>query len=97
VAQPKPKQVEMAAPQRPVSTAGLDGVATVVSAPGGASTAAHLRADETAAARVASLPASEKAPTAIMTRGPMEVSAASTAPVGLLDGFVGAVLGFLFG
>ena len=66
--------------------AGLDGVATVVSAPGGATTAAHLRADEIAAARVASPPASEKAPTAIMTRGPMEVSAASTAPVGLLDG-----------
>ena len=97
VAQPKPKQVEMAAPQRPVSTAGLDGVATVVSAPGGATTAAHLRADEIAAARVASLPASEKAPTAIMTRGPMEISAASTAQVGLLDGFIGAVLGFLFG
>ena len=87
----------MASPRRPVSTAGLDGVATVVSAPGGVGIAAHLRADEIAAARLASLPASDKAPTAIMTRGPMEVSAASTAPVGLLDGFVGAVLGFLFG
>jgi hypothetical protein len=59
--------------------------------------AAHLRADEMAVARLASLPASEKAPTAVMTRGQMEVSAASTAPVGLLDGFVGAVLSFLFG
>ena len=97
VAQPTPKEVAMAAPQRPVSAAGLDGVATVVSSPGGSSIAAHLHADETAAARLASLPSSEKAPTAIMTRGPMEVSAASTAPVGLLDGFIGAVLGFLFG
>jgi uncharacterized protein YkwD len=96
-AEPKPKQVEMAAPRRPVSTAGLDGVATIVSAPGSARMAAHLRADEIAATRLASLPASEKVPTAIMTRGHMEVSAASTAPVGLLDGFFGAVLGFLFG
>ena len=59
--------------------------------------AAHLRADEIAAARLASAPASEKAPTAMLTRGEMEVSAASAAPVGLLDGFIGAVLGFLFG
>ncbi len=87
----------MAAPSRPVSTAGLDGVVTVVSAPGGTSMATHLRADEVAAARLAALPAAEKAPAAVMTRGEMEVSAAATAPAGLIDGLLGAVLGFLFG
>lgn len=96
-AQPEPKRVEMAAPRRPVSTAGLDGVSTVVSAPGRAEMAMHLRADEIAAARVASVPSAEKAAAATLTRGGMEVSAAATATAGPLDGLIGAVLGFLFG
>lgn len=92
----EPKVVSMDAPRRPVSRAGVDGVATIVSAPASSRLSAHLRADEIAAARLAKFAPTEKT-TTVMTRGSMEVKPAESAPSGFLDGFVGALLGFLFG
>ena len=78
----------MDAPARPESTAGIDGVAEVVSAPSDGALLRHLRADEVAAARAAALdvnrplvaqaqPAAETDPAA------MEVSAPPAAEAGL--------------
>jgi uncharacterized protein YkwD len=97
---PKPKPVAMEAPQRPVSSAGLDGVATVVSDPVPTDLVARWRDDETAAARAAALAGSWSAQPAAamaMAAGEMEIKAAGAPEASLLDGIVGAVLGFLFG
>lgn len=92
----EPTIVMVDAPQRPVSTTGIDGVAMVVSTPSSTSMTAHLRADEIAAMRAASMPAPDKAP-AVLARANMQVAAAAPAQSGLLEGVLGAVLGFLFG
>jgi hypothetical protein len=91
----------MGAPARPQSTAGIDGVNVVVSAPARGVVLLRLRADEVAAARAAALDvnrplAAPRLTTAAIT-APMEVTAAPASEPGLLDGIVGAVLGFLFG
>ena len=97
-APPKAKHFAVAAPQRPVSTAGIDGVATVVSSPERLDLASRLRADELAAARAAAMRVAASAPaTAADDAGAMNVAAAPRSEAGLLDGIVGAVLGFLFG
>jgi hypothetical protein len=91
----------MDAPSRPRSTAGIDGVSVVVSAPADGVLRTHLRADEVAAARSAALavtrPAVAQLATVDAPAEAMEVSAAPPAEPGLLEGIVGAVLGFLFG
>jgi hypothetical protein len=98
---PKPAVMSMDAPARPHSSAGIDGVATVVSAPADASLGRRIRHDQLAAVRAKALemmslladrPATEGAPTE-----PMEVSAPPSAETGFLESLVGAVLGFLFG
>jgi len=96
-ATPAPSRASMDSPQRPTSTAGIDGVATVVSRPAADLLTPRLLADESAAARAAAL-----APvTAVdLTDEPapveMEVAAAGSSG-GIFDGVVGAILGFLFG
>ena len=99
---PKPSRVSMSAPARPESSAGIDGVTVVVSAPSDGALLRQLRADELAAARAAALVANRPLAmqTAIATTASaaeMEVSAPPAAEPGLFDGLVGAVLGFLFG
>jgi uncharacterized protein YkwD len=97
---PKPSRERVVLPARPESSAGLDGVMAVVSAPSNGALLRQLRADEVAAARAAALAVTRPAAqpmTATMASDQMEVSAAPTAEPGLLDGLVGAVLGFLFG
>jgi uncharacterized protein YkwD len=96
---PKAKHVRVDAPRRPVSTAGLDGTRTLVSAPRSFDLASRLRVDEVAAARAASMTAAmtPKEPVVAVAHGEMEIEAAGTPPGGLLEGVVGAVLGFLFG
>jgi uncharacterized protein YkwD len=98
---PKPARRSMDVPARPRSSAGIDGVALVVSAPADTAIRLHLRADELAAARASALAVTRPlaAPTVTTTAAtaPMEVSAAPPAERGFLDGLVGAVLGFLFG
>ena len=100
---PKPSPVTMDAPRRPVSTAGLDGVAVVVSAPDRDRSIARHRIDETSAARTASLvvtrpttAAEPDAPDAANSTA-MQVSAPAEPEPGVLESIVGAVLGFLFG
>ena len=96
--EPKPKLVAVAAPRRPVSTAGIDGVATTVSTPRATTLATHLRADEIAAVRAASMPTFAKAaPDTIARRVDLEVTAAPPVEANVIEGLVGAVLGFLFG
>jgi hypothetical protein len=92
----------MGAPMAPRSSAGIDGVNVVVSAPRDGVVLLHLRADEIAAARAAALevhrPLAVQGPaTATTTAAPMEVTSAPASESGFLDGIVGAVLGFLFG
>ena len=98
---PKPSRVKMDAPSRPESSAGIDGVTVVVSAPRDGALLRQLRADELAAARAAALvvnrPVAAQTATATTASAQMEVSAPPAAEPGLLDGLVGAVLGFLFG
>ncbi len=97
---PKPAEVRMDAPARPKSSAGIDGVNAVVSAPADGALRRHLRADEVAFTRAAALavtrPLAAEPVTAAATV-PMEVSSAPPSEPGLLEGLVGAVLGFLFG
>jgi uncharacterized protein YkwD len=103
--QPKPKskpsRERVVLPTRPESSAGIDGVMAVVSAPSNGALMRQLRADELAAARAAALavtrPVAAQPMTATAPLAPMEVSAPPTAEPGLFDGLVGAVLGFLFG
>ena len=94
--EPKPKMVEVDAPKRPVSSAGLDGVAVVVSAPASVDLLARLTLEETAAARAAEMAAKMTA-TGPMTPDTLEVSAAPAPEAGLIEGIVGTLLGFLFG
>ncbi len=96
-AEAEPEVVTVDAPRRPVSTAGIDGIATLVSTPPSTRMAAHLRVDEIAAIRASAMPAQAKPAPDLLVRAPMEVTAPPAAPSGLLDGFVGALLGFLFG
>jgi len=100
---PKPRptatHVDVDAPRRPVSTAGIDGTTTLVSAPSSFDLAARLRVDEGAAARAFGMAAAHtpKEPVVAISHAGMEVQAAGAPSAGLLDGFVGAVLGLLFG
>jgi uncharacterized protein YkwD len=98
---PTPARAKMDAPARPSSSAGIDGVSTVVSAPRAGTVMIHLRADEVAATRAAALDVTRPV-TATLASTPsqttaMEIAAPPSAEPGLLDGIVGAVLGFLFG
>ena len=95
--EPKPKTVRVDAPERPVSKAGLDGVGTLVSAPATNALAARHQVDEIAAERIASLAARAEAAEAALASADLEVQAADEAEPGPLDGFVAAVIGFLFG
>ena len=95
--QPKPKEMTVASPRRPTSTAGIDGVTTIVAAGPKIDVTARLAADDALGSPrpVATVATAKPAPTA-MTRG-MQVTAAAPAEAGLFDGIVGTLLGFLFG
>jgi uncharacterized protein YkwD len=100
---PRPKEVAVSAPRRPTSTAGLDGVATVISTPLSADLTARHLADEAAADRADHMPVRiASAPVVVMAAAPdadidLAVSAAEPVEPGLLDGIVGAIVSFLFG
>ena len=95
--QPKPKEMTVASPRRPTSTAGIDGVTTIVAAGPRIDVTARLAADDALGSPrpVTTVASAKPAPTA-MTRG-MQVTAAAPAEAGLFDGIVGTLLGFLFG
>jgi uncharacterized protein YkwD len=94
---PKPKLVKVNAPSRPRSAAGLDGVTTLVSAPASFDLAHRHQLDEVAAMRVASLAAKTAADETAVAAAELEVQAAEAPESGPLDGFLAAVIGFLFG
>jgi hypothetical protein len=98
---PKPSasRVEVDAPTRPKSTAGLDGTAVLVTAPDREDLTPRHLAEETAAARGTAMAIlAAAAPVALdeTAAGEMEVSAVA-ADENPLAGFVGAIIGFLFG
>jgi uncharacterized protein YkwD len=96
---PTAKEVSVAVPTRPVSTAGLDGVAVVVRDAGGSRLTARHLVDEVSASRIAALDgrATVAVPLAAeAATGEMEVTAPTSTP-GFFEGIVGALLGLLFG
>ena len=96
-AQPKPKQMSVDSPQRPTSTAGIDGMTTIVAARATLDVTARLAADDALGnQRPVATAVAQKAPATAITRG-MQVTAAAPAEAGLFDGIVGTLLGFLFG
>ncbi len=99
--EPKPSLVTVEAPQRPASSAGVDGDSVVVSAPmRRADLATRLQIEEIAAARAADQAASAAEPrlaNAGGTAADLEVRADAPTDVGLFEGIIGAVIGFLFG
>ena len=102
--EPEPKLVAVETPQRPVSAAGLDGSSVVVSAPARrVDLATRLQIEEIAAAQAAALvittaAAVDEATTADAgTELDLEVRADQRAETGLIEGIIGAVIGFLFG
>jgi uncharacterized protein YkwD len=94
---PKPKRVAVDRPRRPVSSAGFDGASIVVSVPHRIDLAARLQAEETAAARAAAMASAAPDTDDVTAEVDLEVRAAAPSEVGLLEGIVGAVIGFLFG
>jgi hypothetical protein len=87
----------VASPRRPTSTAGIDGVTTIVATGPEVDVTARLAADDALGGpRPVATPATAKRAATAMTHG-MRVSAAAPAEVGLFDGIVGTLLGFLFG
>jgi uncharacterized protein YkwD len=94
---PKPKLVKVNAPSRPRSAAGLDGVTTLVSAPASFDLAHRHQLDEVAAMRVASLAVKAEADETAVAAADLQVQAAEPPEPGPLDGFLAAVIGFLFG
>ena len=96
---PTAKEVSVDAPRRPVSTAGLDGLAMVVRDAAADRLTGRLMVDEAAAARSVALRDTATASASSAAEVPaaeLEVTAASPAP-GFFEGIVGALLGILFG
>ncbi len=94
---PTPKEMAVDAPRRPSSSAGLDGIATLVIDRPGTRLAARLAADDALGIHHAAPATDGDAPQPALVRRPMEVAAAAPAQAGLFEGIVGALLGFLFG
>jgi hypothetical protein len=88
--------VAVATPTRPVSSAGLDGVATPVTTTrvSVAALVARHGIDDVAGADWKG--PERAAPIAAVSGGSLEVSPAAPVEAGVLDGVVAAILGFLF-
>ena len=101
-AEPEPKLVAVDAPLRPVSSAGVDGASVVVSSPARrVDPARWLPIEEMAAAPSAAVavatPETKDRPVAAGADTELEVRADQPAEVGLIEGIIGALIGFLFG
>ncbi len=93
--EPSAQRATVDAPRRPTSTAGIDGVSTlVVAAEDSVAVIQRWRDAEMATAPVE--PRDERAATAAAEAGGIEVAAAPQAP-SLFEGVIGSILGFLFG
>lgn len=94
--EPEPKPVTVDAPRRPVSSAGLDGVSVVVSAPAPRAPLGTWLQLEHNVGRPADAPIAAAAADARVAAD-LEVKADQPAEAGLIDEIIGAVIGFLFG
>jgi uncharacterized protein YkwD len=94
---PTPRELSVDAPRRPRSSAGLDGVASLVVDRPGLDVAARVTADDALGTHGAAPAVADRTAQPALARGSMEVIAAGPAQAGVFDGIVGAVLGFLFG
>lgn len=92
---PTPRELAVDAPRRPRSSAGLDGVASLVVERPRLDVAARLAADDALGIHGAAPGDADRSPQ--LARRSMEVIAAAPAQAGLFDGIVGALMGFLFG
>jgi uncharacterized protein YkwD len=101
--EPEPKLVAVEIPQRPVSSAGLDGASVVVSGPAPrVDLATLLPMEEYTAMRVAAMTTASRAddaPAAADAKAEPDllVRADKPAEVGLFEGIIDTVIGFLFG
>ena len=95
--EPEPKVVDVDAPQRPVSTAGIDGVSQLVAAAPRSAHTARVLIDEMPARGDMPAVTTAKATTTVTARPDIQVTAASQPPAGIVESVVGALLGFLFG
>ncbi|MGH2446091.1 MAG: CAP domain-containing protein [Thermoleophilaceae bacterium] len=95
--EPTALEVSVGTPQRPVSKAGIDGVATVVLPSVPPDLSARLVADDLLGVAEDDAPAQEKRPGTIVADRGMEVTAAAPSDAGLFEGIVGSLLGFLLG
>ncbi len=85
------------APQRPISTAGIDGVSAIVIERETVDGAARIDADDAlGTVRAAMTTAAPVAPPTATAPG-LEVTAAAPVQAGLFDGIVGTILGIIFG
>jgi uncharacterized protein YkwD len=98
---PTASRVEVDAPRRPVSKAGIDGTTTLVASTSRTDLTARHLADERAAGRAAALAAAVTAQNTDAANDGAQASAmeVAAAPPGEnpLAGIVGAIIGFLFG
>jgi uncharacterized protein YkwD len=96
--EPTAQRATMDSPRRPTSTAGLDGVATVVSRTNAVAEVDRWRDGERSTAAVEPTPPDGASPTttAESDGAGIEVAAAPQPP-GLFEGVIGSILGFLFG
>jgi uncharacterized protein YkwD len=95
--EPTPKELAVDAPRRPSSSAGIDGIASLVIERSGRNVAARLAVDDALGIHGAATDAVDEAPQPALASRPMEVAAAPVAGTGPFDGVVAALLGFLFG
>ncbi|MDQ3688968.1 MAG: CAP domain-containing protein [Chloroflexota bacterium] len=94
----KPKAMNVEAPRRPTSTAGIDGVSAIVIERSTVNAAAaRLAADDALGAPRPTLTADAPAAAHTAAAPRLEVIAPPPAPAGLFDGIVGTILGLLFG
>jgi len=85
------------APQRPISTAGIDGVSAIVLKPATVDGAARLAADDGLGTVRPALTAAAPVAPPTMTAPRLEVIAAAPVQAGPFDGIVGTILGIIFG
>ena len=100
-AKPRPMSVRIDGLSRPHSSAGIDGVAEVVSRPSDARLGARRLSEQRAAARATTIevarPVVAPLASAPSVASPNEVTTPDEPESGLLEGVVGGILAFLFG
>jgi len=95
--EPKPKAMSVESPQRPISSAGIDGLSVIVIERATVDGAARLAADDALGTVRPALTAAAPVAPPTTTAPRLEVIAAAPVQAGLFDGIVGTILGIIFG